>query len=161
MLERGWLNDMPFPERQPRRDGAARAEIGGAIGDVERSAAAEADRILIAALPAARAGRKRVVTHAGAAQQRLALVALAPQLGELTTGERADRAGEIKLGPGQVLGMIAAIAVEQHPAKAEQRQDEQGLDGSEGAHLPRTRQRGLRLQPQVRRAVAASSAVTG
>src|SRR5688500_4257863 len=41
-LRRG-LDDMPFPERQPRRDRAVGAEVPRPIADVERAAGYEAD----------------------------------------------------------------------------------------------------------------------
>jgi hypothetical protein len=57
--------------------------------------------------------------------------------------------------------MVATIAVEQHPTECEGGEEKQALEDAEGRHAPRTRQRGFGCTLQLRRAVAASSAVTG
>src|SRR5687768_2845683 len=113
MLERGGLDDVPFPQSEAGGDGAGGAEVGRAPGGGKRSAGTEADRLVIAAALAGPAGRERGEADPGAPEQDTAESGLVVERGELAAGEDADRPAEIELGPGHVLRVPAGMAVEQ------------------------------------------------
>ncbi len=121
VAERGGLDDMPFPERKPRGDRTAGAEVGRSIADGQRSAGGEADGVVVAALPVA-ARRQSDEADSRAAKEGVAGLAFSPQSRELAAGEGADRPGHVELRPGQILGMAARVAPAEKGQKGEQSQ---------------------------------------
>ena len=159
MAQRRRLDDVPLPQRQRGRHGAAGGKVGRAVADVERTAGAEAHRIVVPA-PSLRIARRQCgEAHARPLEQGPALVRLASERGELAPGERPHRLREVERRPRQVLWMIARPAPGEHREEADQRQREQNLEEADEHRIGKRQGRGGCTQ--VRRAVSSSSSVTG
>lgn len=124
MAERGGLDHVPLPKREPGRDRTAGAEVGGSPVDRERAARGEAHRILIAALPAS-ALRQGDEPDPGATEEGSAFLPFAAEPGQLAAGEGTDRPGEVELRPGHVLGVAVRNRDQPENAARDQQEDQQ------------------------------------
>lgn len=115
VAERSLLNDVRFEEVHPRCDRAARHQASRTKID---RLGTEPHAVFVAAFGSIAAGRDGDVVGACVPQECAALVRVVPQGGELRRREPADRMTQVKLRPGEVLGVLPDIIAREKIAAA-------------------------------------------